>query len=108
MADEEKKAAAMAEVAQWFTDSDANADGRLDRDEYFAFCAKANEKAAQLGHYTMSQEKSNEMQAGFYQAANSLDPSTDGISQAELMMVMGAGMKKSRELRDAWEAENGQ
>ena len=48
------------------------------------------------------------MQAGFFQAANSLDPSTEGISQAELMMVMGAGMKKSRELRDAWEAENAQ
>ena len=106
--DEEKKAAAMAELSQWFTTADANGDGRLDRDEYFAFCDLANAKTAELGHFTGSQEMRNETQAGFYQASNSIDPSNDGISMAEMMMVMGVAMKKSMELRAAWEAEQAQ
>ena len=106
--DEEKKAAAMAELSGWFTTADANGDGRLDRDEYFAFCDLANAKTAELGHFTGSQEMRNETQAGFYQASNSIDPSNDGISMAEMMMVMGVAMKKSMELRAAYEAAQAQ
>ena len=98
----------MTDMNTWFTESDANGDGRLDRDEYFAFCDKANAKAAAEGHFTMSQEARNETQAGFYQAGNSIDPSNDGMTMAEMMQVMGVAMKKSLELRAAWEAEQAQ
>ena len=96
--DEAFKATEMAEFAKTFTESDANGDGVLNRDEYIV-CIKASEaRAIAKGCWAMCDD---EYTGRFYAAANMITPGTDGVSMADMGQAIGVVGAKSQELKEA-------
>ena len=98
MADEEFKAARMAEYAKMFADADANGDGVLDEAEYRAWMAAAAVKARSEGHYV---DDSEAKIVRSFAIGNRVTPGVEGMSMADMYVGMPIYHAKFNELKTA-------
>ena len=82
---EEQKAQMMANMAQWFGESDADQDGVLNADEFLVFRKKFTDAQVAMagGSAILSAEEDKVAWAG----ASSIDPSYEGLKMIDFMKV---------------------
>ena len=97
--DPERAAAEMAKVATWFTESDANNDGRLDEAEYIVFSKKMVEDAITNGTASVGPEEGHHTR--MFAIYDQIDPATPGVSMEEWMGGVGFLMQCMDELAAA-------
>lgn len=76
----------MGEIDTAFTESDANADGLLSRDEFKEFVSKMN--ANGVGRGLKNRDTTDEFIDSVYPSFNGFNTSTDGVSKNELMAIL--------------------
>jgi len=96
--DEEFKNEKLAEVSNKFRECDANADGLLDRDEYFNWLRGMNAIWKAAGNWV---DERPESYSGYFAAANKVVDGVDGVSLQDCFIVMGTCMAKHTELKAA-------
>ena len=88
----------MEHMTAAFAKADADGDGRLNKQEFMNWSAALQEEAVKEGHWVDEDPTNNEM---YWEASNMVENNPAGCTMATLLMIIGAAMAKTEELKNA-------